>query len=107
MAVGRFPRCADYLRLVTTSPPTLHHGGTEERRSSSCREFPGPVIELRLNMKVPTVLVVDDEPLVRWSVAETLGDSGYVVTQAGDALQALESVKATGADVVLLDVCLP
>jgi len=58
-------------------------------------------------MKVPTVLVVDDEPLVRWSVAETLGDSGYSVAQAGDALQALESVKATAADVVLLDVQLP
>jgi len=55
----------------------------------------------------PTVLVVDDEPLVRWSVAETLGDSGYAVTQAGDALQALESVKAAHADVVLLDVWLP
>ena len=54
-----------------------------------------------------TVLVVDDEPLVRWSVAETLGDSGYAVTQAGDALQALESVKAERADVVLLDVWLP
>ena len=44
-----------------------------------------------------TVLVVDDEPLVRWSVAETLVDSGYAVTQAGDALQALESVKAAPA----------
>lgn len=55
----------------------------------------------------PTVLVVDDEPLVRWSVAETLGDSGYAVAQAGDALQALESVKANAADVVLLDVRLP
>jgi DNA-binding NtrC family response regulator len=53
---------------------------------------------------VPTVLVVDDEPLVRWSVCETLGDSGYAVTQAGDALQALATVKATGADVVLLDM---
>ena len=54
-----------------------------------------------------TVLVVDDEPLVRWSVAETLGDSGYSVAQAGDALQALESVSAKGADVVLLDLRLP
>ena len=55
----------------------------------------------------PTVLVVDDEPLVRWSVSETLGESGYAVTQAGNALQAFEAVKATGADVVLLDVQLP
>jgi len=55
----------------------------------------------------PTVLVVDDEPLVRWSVCETLGESGYTVAQAGDALQALAKVRATGADVVLLDMRLP
>ena len=53
-----------------------------------------------------SVLVVDDEPLTRWSVAETLRDSGYAVAQAGDALQALESVRAKGADVVLIDALL-
>ena len=68
----------------------------------------GELLESRHSVNTtPTVLVVDDEPLVRWSVAETLGDSGYAVTQAGDALQALESVKAAPADVVLLDVWLP
>lgn len=55
----------------------------------------------------PTVLVVDDEPLARWSVCETLGESGYAVTQAGDALQALSAIRAAGADVVLLDLRLP
>jgi DNA-binding NtrC family response regulator len=58
-------------------------------------------------MNAPTVLVVDDEPLVRWSLAETLIDSGYCVTQAGDALQALEAVAARPTDVVLLDMRLP
>jgi len=55
------------------------------------------------------VLVVDDEPLVRWSVAETLADSGYRVTQAGDALSALEALNGRGGatDLVLLDVRLP
>lgn len=60
-----------------------------------------------VSVNTPSVLVVDDEPLVRWSVAETLGDSGYAVSQAGDALQALESMRAKGADVVLLDLRLP
>lgn len=70
--------------------------------------MPGEILELRPSVSEKhTVLVVDDEPLVRWSVAETLGDSGYAVAEAGDALQALESVKAIGADVVLLDVRLP
>ncbi len=60
-----------------------------------------------MSVKSPTVLVVDDEPLVRWSVAETLGDSGYSVTQAGDALAALESARANPTDLVLLDMRLP
>jgi len=57
----------------------------------------------------PTVLVVDDEPLVRWSVSETLTDSGYRVMQAGDALSALEAINGKGgaADLVLLDLRLP
>ena len=55
------------------------------------------------------VLVVDDEPLTRWSVAETLTDSGYRVTQAGDALSGLEALNGKGgaADLVLLDLRLP
>ena len=55
------------------------------------------------------VLVADDEPLVRWSVAETLGDSGYDVAQASHAASAIEALDAAdGApDIVLLDLCLP
>jgi CheY-like chemotaxis protein len=57
----------------------------------------------------PTVLVVDDEPLVRWSVAETLGDSGFHVTQACDAASAIQAMAAADGppDIVLLDLCLP
>ena len=60
-------------------------------------------------MNAPTVLVVDDEPLARWCVAETLRDSGYRVTQAGDALSALAALNGNGvtADLVLLDLRLP
>lgn len=47
----------------------------------------------------PTVLVVDDEPLVRWLVCEMLSDSGYGVTQVSDALQALTAVKACGPNI--------
>jgi two-component system response regulator AtoC len=55
------------------------------------------------------VLIVDDEPLIRWSVAETLTDSGDQVIEAGDAKQALEVLTAASeaVDVVLLDYRLP
>ena len=61
--------------------------------------------------KFPTslrVLIVDDESLIRWSIAETLAEAGCDVAEAGDAREALERVAAVPApDVILLDFCLP
>ena len=55
------------------------------------------------------VLVVDDEPLIRWSVAESLSDLGCDVEQASDAGSALRIVTTNPApfDVVVLDLRLP
>jgi DNA-binding NtrC family response regulator len=53
------------------------------------------------------VLVVDDEPLIRWSLAETLGARGYQVVESGDARSARDAVRDTVFDVVLLDLRLP
>jgi CheY-like chemotaxis protein len=55
------------------------------------------------------VLVVDDEPLIRWSVSETLSDLGYDVEQAPDAGSALRTVTTAKRpfDVVVLDLRLP
>ena len=54
------------------------------------------------------MLVVDDEPLIRWSLSETLEQSGHAVTEAGDAASAIRSVSAGEPfDVVLLDYRLP
>jgi DNA-binding NtrC family response regulator len=60
-------------------------------------------------MRQPTVLIVDDEPLSRWSASETLTDAGYQVAEAGDAASALRAVttRDTPTDVVLLDLLLP
>ena len=54
------------------------------------------------------MLVVDDEPLIRWSLVETLEQSGHAVVEAGDAESAIRSVSAGEPfDVVLLDYRLP
>jgi DNA-binding NtrC family response regulator len=54
------------------------------------------------------VLVVDDEPLIRWSLTETLEQSGHTVVEAGDADSTIRSVSAGEPfDVVLLDYRLP
>ncbi len=61
------------------------------------------------NPAVAHVLVVDDEPLIRWSLAETLNGRGHTVTEAGDGKEALRVVTraANRPDVVLLDYRLP
>lgn len=55
------------------------------------------------------VLVVDDEPLVRWSIAETLRAGGCDVVEAGDADSALQALieHRKPPDAILLDVRLP
>jgi two-component system response regulator (stage 0 sporulation protein F) len=54
------------------------------------------------------VLVVDDEPLIRWSIAETLGAAGHQVVEAEDAASALQAITAAPhPDLVLLDFRLP
>ncbi len=53
------------------------------------------------------ILVVDDEKLIRWSVAERLQRDGYEVISAESGEKALELVAASPPDVMLLDVKLP
>jgi len=54
------------------------------------------------------VLIVDDEPLIRWSISETLGAAGHQVTEAADAASALKALAgAREPDLVLLDFRLP
>lgn len=57
----------------------------------------------------PLVLVVDDEPLIRWSVSESLSDMGFDVEAASDAASALKIVTTSVLPiaVVLLDLRLP
>jgi DNA-binding response OmpR family regulator len=54
-----------------------------------------------------TILVVDDEPTLRETLAEALEADGLTVTTAADGREALERFRADPPDLVLLDLMLP
>jgi DNA-binding response OmpR family regulator len=54
-----------------------------------------------------TILVVDDDALMRRSLAATLGQTGYIVETAATGESAVELVRRKSPDLVLLDVGLP
>ena len=55
------------------------------------------------------VLVVEDERLIRWSIAETLAHAGHTVIEAEDGATAVRALTAPAepVDAVLLDYRLP
>ena len=57
-------------------------------------------------MPKATILVVDDEALIRWSLAERLKADGYDVLEAETGRAALEKLPE-GVDLILLDYRLP
>jgi two-component system, response regulator PdtaR len=64
-------------------------------------------LDLRTDMKT-TILVVDDEVLVRAMVAEPLRDDGFRVIEAIDADEAIAILRsATRVDLVLTDMRMP
>ena len=54
-----------------------------------------------------TVLVVDDEPMVREVVSAYLDREGYVTLEASDGEEAMRSVDEHAPDLIVLDVMLP
>jgi two-component system response regulator HydG len=55
----------------------------------------------------PRVLVVDDEPTLRRTLARVLAQRGFAVSQAEDGAEALAFVAANDVDVVMLDLMMP
>ena len=55
----------------------------------------------------PSVLVVDDEPLIRESIAERFRAEGFDVTTAETGPAAVATHREVGCDVVILDLMLP
>jgi DNA-binding NtrC family response regulator len=79
--------------------------GTNDRRDRNARNF-SQTMKKSARLRI---LVVDDEPLIRWSLTETLTESGHAVTDVGDGKSAIRELSDRERifDVVFLDFRLP
>ena len=57
--------------------------------------------------KVPTILVVDDDTPIRSLLRQELTDAGYQVTEAANGKAALDMVRMSKPDLIILDVMMP
>jgi two-component system phosphate regulon response regulator PhoB len=64
-------------------------------------------VNVHANTHVKTVLVVDDEPVLRAVVREILHEEGYAVIEAADGHVMLEMMTRERPDLVLMDVMMP
>ena len=59
-------------------------------------------------MTTPTILIVDDDPLIRKLILTTLQDvAGFALEEAGDGVAAIETAAAIRPDIVFLDYDMP
>lgn len=103
-ACGSLLEASAIVRVMSSPEPQ------DFPRSSSGAAFDQGDFPAGGKKSVPrSVLIVDDEPLIRWSLAEIFGDCGYEVAVAGDAAEAVRAVSTAspGFDAVLLDLRLP
>jgi DNA-binding response OmpR family regulator len=70
-------------------------------------DHPHPYDVPMSNDRSLTVLVVDDEPMVREVVCRYLEHDGFRVVTAEDGREALKAVKASVPDLIVLDIMLP
>lgn len=54
-----------------------------------------------------TILIVDDEEMIRWILNKKLSKEGYHCEESGNAEQALEKLRDTPAELAILDINMP
>ena len=109
------------LGLAICRSIVAQHGGTIwAQRNDTTGGGPGTTVIVRLpryssveqTVALPaasegSILVVDDDPIVRNVVREHLRRNGYTVIETATGEEALEAVAKQPVDAVLLDLCMP
>ena len=73
----------------------------------SARPRSGEFGQVKLEEAPPRVLVVDDEPTLRRTLARLLNSRNMTVLTADDGAQAIEILGREQVDVVLVDLMMP
>ena len=60
-----------------------------------------------MNVKQPTILLVDDESGIRLMLRTTLESEGYIVHEAANGKEALKSLEHETPDLMVLDLNMP
>ncbi len=53
------------------------------------------------------ILIVDDEEIIRWTLTRKLSKEGYLCQEAGNAAEALKTMKHNPSELVILDINMP
>ncbi len=109
------PQCHTEFRLVDFTPDQR----VVQYLCPGCEKIVGIDLELdevesssssgsyRTMERPRTILVADDNPEILTSLDRILSGEGYHVVQAGNGEEALESIRSTHPDLVLLDLLMP
>lgn len=62
---------------------------------------------MRTPTRAPTMLVVDDDPVIPILLSRALRQTGYTVLCAANGLEALECLKTHRVDLILSDIVMP
>ena len=90
-------------RSLRRQVESLKRQKLRESKVVSLDEFRG----LKKNVETKTILVVDDEEIMRNALKRILEAEGYKVLLAGDGLELSKTLETTKLDMVLLDINLP
>ena len=77
-----------------------HRSALDDRRAAIFEDI------IKLEESIPlVVLVIDDDPLLRWALSESLSAAGHVVVESPDGAEGLRAVCSASRpfDVIFLD----
>lgn len=83
------------------------HALREAATNHDNREIPIPIECDRDTATPPSVLVVDNEPMIRRVLVNWLKGWGFPVSEAGNASDAVKSMLVAPSDIVLCDIKMP